>query len=107
MFPLLIAVLYFREAAGDLRMVLAWLCFLWGAVFAYFFAFGPPLTMDGDFLWGARIGLLVLFCVSTLFLLERIRAVRWKALVASAAWFAHVIYGVSYYWHYFTTQKYI
>ncbi len=106
-FPLVVAVMHLREAAHDIRMVLAWLSFFWGIVFAYLFAFGPPLTMDGDFIWGARITLLLLFCVSTLFMLERIRTLRWQALLPGAAWLAHVAYGIVYYSHYLTTQKHI
>jgi hypothetical protein len=106
-FPLLVVMILPRAAAHDIRMVLAWLSFFWGILFAYLFAFGPPLTLDGDFIWGARITLLLLFCVSLLFLLERIRTLRWVALLPGAAWLAHVAYGIAYYIHYLTTQKHI
>jgi len=107
LFPLLVAVLYFREASRDIRLLMAWLSFFWGLLFGYFIAEGPPRTSDGNFIWGARITLLVLFSASTVFILERIRMTRWKVLLAGAAWLAHVAYGVVYYFHYLNTGKHI
>ncbi len=107
LFPLLVAILFLPEAARDTRMVLAWLSFLVGAFYSYFLAEGPPRTLDGNFIWSGKITLLVLFCISTLFLLERIRAVRWKTVLLGTVWVSHVVFGVVYYYHIFITQKYI
>jgi uncharacterized membrane protein len=106
LFPLLAAVLYWREAARDLRITLAWLAFLLSAFYTYFLAEGPPRTLDGNFLWSSEIALLVLFCVSTLFLLERARLPRRKVVGSGLAWLSHVAFGVMYYWHVLVTQKY-
>ena len=106
LFPLLVAIFFFREAALDTRMVLAWLTFLLGALYAYFLAEGPPRTFDGNFIWSAKIALLVLFCVSAVFLFEQIRAFRLKAGLVTAIWVAHVAYGAVYYYHILLTQKY-
>ena len=107
LFPLLVTVLFFPEATRDIRMVLAWLVFLLGAFYSYFLAEGPPRTLDGNFIWSAKIALLVLFCVTTLFLLERIKTIRWKAILCGVVWGLHVAFGLIYYHHIFITQKYI
>jgi hypothetical protein len=107
LFPLLVALLFFPEAARDIRMVLAWLSFVLGAFYSYFLAEGPPRTLDGNFIWSGKITLLVLFCVSTIFLLERIKTIRWKALLPGVAWLSHVAFGLVYYQHILITQKYI
>jgi hypothetical protein len=106
-FPLVVALLFFQEARRDVPMVLAWSTFLVSAFYAYFLAEGAPRTLDGNFIWGAKTALLVLFSISTLFLFERIKAIRWKAILPALVWVLHVAYGVIYYYHILTTQKYI
>jgi hypothetical protein len=107
LFPLLIAILFFPEVVRDIRMALAWLNFLFGASYSYFLAEGPPRTLDGNFIWSGKITLLILFCVSTLFLIERIKAIRWKSILLGAVWASQVVSGIVYYYHIFITQKYI
>lgn len=107
LFPLLVAILFFPEAIRDFRMVFAWLIFLVGAFYSYFLAEGPPRTLDGNFIWSGKIALLILFCVTTIFLIERIKTVRWKSLLLGTVWILHVAFGIIYYYHVFITHKYI
>ena len=107
LYPLVVAGLYFRETARDMRMVLAWLSFLLSALYTYFLAEGPPRTLDGNFTWSSEIALLVLFSVSTLFVLEQIQAGKLKAAIPGLVWVAHVASGAVYYWHVLITHKYV
>lgn len=105
LFPLLVALLFFPEAVRDMRMILAWIGFSFGALYSYFVADGPPRTFDGDWIWSGKITLLLLFCVSTIFVLERIRTARWKTTLSSGTWVAHVAFGVAYIVHILATHK--
>ncbi len=105
LFPLLAAMLFFPEAVRDMRMILAWIGFAIGAFYSYFVADGPPRTFDADWIWSGKITLLLLFCVSTIFVLERIRTVRWKATLSSTVWTAHASFGLAYIVHILTTYK--
>ncbi len=107
LFPLVVAALFFPEAVRDMRMILAWISFAIGAFYSYFMADGAPRTFDGDWIWSGKITLLLLFCASTIFVLERIRTVRWKATLSSTAWTAHVAFGLAYIGHILTTSKHI
>ena len=106
-FPLVMTLLFFEDMLHDTRMALAWLTFLLAAFFAYFLAEGAPRTLDGNFVWGAKTSLLVLFAACTVLLFEKMRPVRWQAVVAGAILAVHAAWGLLYYHHVFVTQKYI
>lgn len=71
MFPIVVTVLFFHEAAGSIMMRLAWLTFACGAALGYVLAEGGKESA-GDFLWSGQLGAFVLFAVSAVFLAERL-----------------------------------
>jgi hypothetical protein len=97
-FPLVVYLVYWRDARRDLSLNLSWASFGFGAFFTYFMA-EPGRVIHGNFAWSGHITLLVLFVVSATFLTKQIRANRLQA----AAWASlfmlglHVINGVVWY----------
>lgn len=74
LFPFLATRVYIRQAVKDDKTILAWLCFLIGAFYAYFLSetSGGNFSM-GNFDWSAEVTLFILFVIVTLFWLERIQ----------------------------------
>lgn len=101
LFPLSVLVFCFREVVRDARMVVGWLCFIFGAIFTYFFAETGPRIFHGNFTWSGEITLLILFVMSTLFCLENFPKLTHKkiSLLLSVAWILHVIFGIAYYFY--------
>jgi hypothetical protein len=107
LFPGLVWLLFLRAVWADRRMVLAWLVFSCGALWAYLAAesTGPG---DGNFTWGVQMASLGLFLESIRFLLQRqVPGIRpaepagpprpwWPVLICAAAFALHVGYGILY-----------
>ena len=106
-FPLAVTLLCHKEAFKDIRMKLAWLGFLLGAFYTYFLAEAGPRLADGNFSWAGEITLLVLFYVSTIFLLERTSVGRLKEIMLKASWTLHIAFGVIYYIYCLTTRTFV
>jgi hypothetical protein len=97
LFPLALSVVFFREVVRDVRMVLAWLVFIFGVIFTYLFAEIGPRMMEGNFTWSGEISLLLLFVVATLFFIENRTGTKGSRLILSAFWILHIIFGIVYY----------
>jgi hypothetical protein len=95
-FPLATLVMFFKQAKGDVRMVLGWLVFLFGILFTYFFSEQERL-LEGNFIWSGQIALLLLFAVSTLFYLEVPKRTQFERRFPALLWALHVVSGVVYY----------
>lgn len=101
LFPLLATRFYIYKAVRDDKTLLAWLCFIIGAFYAYFLAetSGGAITM-GNFDWGAEMTLFILFVAVVLFWLERlIENKQWQKrdTVLAFALGVHFISGILYY----------
>ena len=94
LFPLLVTVLYWKDATHNLQLIFAWLIFIFGSFFTYFIAESGPRFGDGNFTWGGEIALFVLFAVSTLFFIEVQKSSRQPRLTAQTLWILHVAFGV-------------
>jgi hypothetical protein len=70
LFPLLVAVLFWRRAIASAALSLAWLTFMFGAGYTYLLAEAGPRMAHGNFGWSAEISLFILFVVSALFVLR-------------------------------------
>ncbi|MCL4531090.1 MAG: hypothetical protein M1282_16995 [Chloroflexi bacterium] len=97
LFPLAVAILYWKQASHNLQLILAWLVFAFGSFFTYFLAESGPRFKDGNFTWSGEIALFVLFAVSTIFFLDIQKPSRICRLTAEALWFLQVAAGVIYY----------
>ncbi len=65
-FPLLVLALYWKRARRDLRLILAWLCFLFGLLYTYTLA-EKTRAFAGNFLWSGYAAVFVLFIASVMF----------------------------------------
>jgi hypothetical protein len=106
LFPLSVTILYFKRASLDVRMILSWLVFLFGALFTYFFAETGRRFYDDNFGWSGEIALVILFITSTLFYLEISRVHRYGDIMLKIMWASHVVFGVAYYFYCLFTRSY-
>jgi hypothetical protein len=95
LFPLSVLLLAFKQAVGDIRMVLGWISFLFGLMFSYFFIESGYRALDGNFIWSSEITLFLLFAVSTLFIVDLPPGKKKSFL--QAVWLLQVTSGVVYY----------
>lgn len=107
LFPLFVSVLYIRRAVLDIRMMLGWLIFLFGAFLTYFFAETGQRFYDGNFGWSGEIALVILFITSTLFYLETPKVHRYGDIMLKIMWASHVVFGIAYYFYCLFTKLYI
>jgi hypothetical protein len=107
LFPLLVLIVYFKQAKIDDRLILGWLLLGFGLFFTYFFAESGPRIMDGNFGWGGEIALSLLFVISTLFYLEMPKKQAWVNVVVQTSWILHVVFGVVYYFYCIYNSTYI
>ena len=107
LFPLLVAVAYFKRIHLDLRVQLAWLQFAFGLLYMYGLSERPRFDA-GNFTWSAHIALFILFVVSTLVLIEQTladdrspwRRLFWsRATACYAVLLLHVIAGYGLFTH--------
>ncbi len=107
LFPLVVTILYWKQASRDLPMVLAWLIFVFGSFFTYFVAESGPRFNDGNFTWSGEIALFVLFVVSTLFFIKVPKLSRLPKIAGKTFWLLHVAAGVIYYVYFTLHMLYI
>lgn len=103
-FPLVVTLLFFRRAIGDIRMRLAWLGAILGILCFYtLIETAPEFTFHGNFGWSGIITLFVLFFASTVFLLQQWQThraestARWRLRISTAVFCMHVASGVLWY----------
>jgi hypothetical protein len=72
-FPLAVALLWPRAAAGDLAMRAAWGGTIVALFFSYFLAEGGTRLDHGNFLWTGQMGVFVLFVASAAFVRQRLQ----------------------------------
>ena len=106
LFPLFVTILYYRDSLFDVRMLLGWLIFIFGAFYTYFLAETGSRFYDGNFGWSGEIALWILFAMSTLFYLEKAHNNRSHDLLLKVFWGAHVIAGVAYYFYCYFNNVY-
>lgn len=105
-FPALVSILYLKDALKDNRMLLGWITLAFGASYTYFLAESGERFNHGNFTWSGEIAMIVMFCVSTIFFLERIKNNRWKTILVGLVWGLQVLFGIGYYLHIMQTGVY-
>lgn len=107
LFPLAVAILYWKQASRDAMLQLAWLCFLFGAFYSYVLV-EKTNWFAGNFTWSGCIGAFILFAGSAVFWLRRISSATprgwlpWRALLCGAILALHAICGARMDWLYLT-----
>jgi hypothetical protein len=71
LFPLTVLLAYGRRALRDPMLPFAWLCFAFGAAYAYLLAESGTRIVDGNFFWSGSTTLFILFTTSMIFLLRQ------------------------------------
>jgi hypothetical protein len=108
-FPILILIAYFKEAFQSTELKLAWLSFMFGAIYSYFFAEGGPRIYHGNFLWSGEITLFILFVISTLFFFKQILKTpnlkKWKSIFW-IGFMPHIVAGVIYFGYCLLNNRY-
>lgn len=103
LFPLLVTIIYYKDAIKDQKMKLAWLIFFFGAIYTYFFAEGGSRFEHGNFGWSGEIALFVLFVMTTIFFFKRSasqgQVSRTDKLLLAFGFSPHIIAGIVYYVH--------
>lgn len=110
LFPLSVAILYFKQAFANITLRLAWLVTGVGLFYGYLLAEQGPRLAHGNFLWAGQMAGLILFVTSLLFLIEQNRDIfdRWlgqkqappwnySLLICLAVFVLHVANGVLWY----------
>lgn len=107
LFPLVVAVTYWRRAARDVILQLAWLCFIFGAFYSYMLV-EKTHWAAGNFTWSGCIGAFILFVGSAVFWLRQFSYGlpsgwrRWRVVVCGALLALHAICGIRMDWLYLT-----
>lgn len=71
LFPLCVTCVYRQQAAKSNLLKIAWLAFVASALYAYFLSESGTRMRSGNFMWGAQVGLLLLFFASVVFLIQQ------------------------------------
>jgi hypothetical protein len=99
--PLVILILYWREAITDGLLGLAWVIFFFGLFFELFVVELGQRAAHGNFYWTGEITLFVLLFASVHFWLRamggRLDSKGWRARIVWGVWALHIIGGV--YWY--------
>jgi hypothetical protein len=107
LFPLIVTVIHWKQARRDTMLQLAWLCFLFGAVYTYFFA-EKIAWMNGNFLWSGYSAAFTLFVAAMVFWLRQIDSGTPRGRFLVRAWLCgaaialHALVGARIDWSYFT-----
>ena len=107
LFPLVVTILYWKQASRDLPKILAWLIFIFGSFYTYFIAESGPRFTDGNFTWSGEIALFVLFAISTLFFIKVPKSPDFSKIAGETFWALHVVAGVIYYVYFTLHMLYI
>lgn len=111
LFPLAIALLFWKWGKRDGELIFAWVGFGIGALQYYLLAETGDRLAHGNFSWGLQIGLFILFVVTIRFLLKQQNTIH--RLVSASAWLPylfyapHVLAGILYYLYCFITPHYV
>lgn len=109
-FPLAVLLAYYHPLRKSPEMQLAWLVFGVGALELYLLAESGNRLPDANFRWSAQIGLFLLFAASARYLLHCAPALtktRLKSsLLVAGAYLPHLVAGVVYYLHMFSSKAY-
>lgn len=98
-FPLIVTILYWKDAIRDPRIQLGWLSFVFGAICTYFIADAGILYPQGTFIFSGEITLFILFVCCIFFLAERKlpeKSTVSRFLVLTTG-FLHLLSGIFYY----------
>lgn len=99
-FPVCVYALYFQATRKDAVLNLAWLVFFGGAAQLYLLIETGWQMIHGNFGWGAQMSLFVLFVITTMFLLQRVKDTGrkdWRALVCGGVFILHLVSGIVFY----------
>jgi len=110
LFPMAVTILYFRQVRSDTRFVLAWAAFLAGSALAYLLAEDGIRFTHMNFIWGAQVGLFILFVYSLYFFIEQVvnrvgqtgasivkSVVDFKIWLPAGIYLLHVFFGAIWY----------
>jgi hypothetical protein len=108
LFPLTVAVLYWKQVFHDALLQLAWLCFFFGAFYGYMLV-EKVNWGAGNMLWSAYVTLFTLMFASVVLWLREIasstaryNSLGWKAYVCGGILLLHAISGARLDWLYLT-----
>jgi hypothetical protein len=97
-FPLLVGILFFKEAVKDDRFHLAWAAFFVGMLYTYFFAEAGESFAALNFVWGGHFATWILFGLCLLLLIEKAStSKKWKTWTAALVAGLHIISGIIYF----------
>jgi hypothetical protein len=100
LFPILVTIFYRKQVISSPNMLMAWICFFFGAFYSYFLAESGSRFRDGNFVWSGEITVFILFFASTIFFLEmQAKDGSLKNSVQKmifGAWSLHLLAGVVY-----------
>lgn len=97
LFPLGVVLLHPRAALKDTALLLTWSVYGVTLVQAYFLNQSGAQAMHGNFLWGAFVGLFVVFIYSWVYLLRLYRdreSWSWRLYLCIGLYMLHVVSGV-------------
>lgn len=101
-FPLVVTVVFFKEARKDRMLWLSWLVFATGAAYTYFLAETGERFSHANFGWSGEIALFYLFICTLVFAMRTLRENpeyrKWQPIVL-LSFFVHVAAGIAYYVH--------
>jgi hypothetical protein len=105
LFPIAVVLACGREAWQDPGLRLAWVTLGAGMAYAYLLAETGPRLEDCNFLWGAQVGVAILFVASARFVLARAPASRPRLWGCGIAFAAHAVSGAVYSWRLVSTGQ--
>lgn len=103
---LVVIAVYRRSLFGNSSLRLTWMAFAFGAAAVYLLAEGGNRLDDGNFRWGAQIGLLLLFIAIIRFVWRQSVLGKLEKLVLLTGFSPHVIAGVVYFIHCLISKSY-
>ncbi len=101
-----VALFYWKDALKDNRIQPGWATLGLGAFYAYFLAETGSRFYDGNFTWSCEVAMVVMFCISTIFFVEKVKESRLKKGIVGLVWVAHLLCGIAYYLHIMLTSSY-
>lgn len=100
--PLVVYLLFFKNAVKDKYVNMAWLLFLFGTLYTYLLAESGDRMYDANFWWSGQIGLFILFVASAIFFVKQIyfnySGNKAKIGICFAVYIFHVASGIFFYY---------
>lgn len=101
-FPLVVYILFFKNAVKDKYVNMAWVLFLFGALYTYLLAESGDRMYHANFWWSGQIGLFILFVASAVFFVKQIYSDysgnKAKIGVGFTVYIFHVVSGIFFYY---------